>query len=234
MAGPRQLPQVTLVANLLLAADGRFPAGGYAHSSGLEQAVERGRVNDETSLRAGLIGSLQTTGRSSACFAAAACADWQGERSRLELLAREESARIPSAALRDASRAQGRQFLRAAAATWPDAEIPRASLVPGGAHLSMAQGIVMGALGSGPDAAATLALYSLLTGQAAAAVKLLGLDPFEVNRCVADLMAMFGDIVEEASDLATCAPAELPAPTAPLLEIGAQLHAVRQPRMFAS
>src|SRR5690242_10002684 len=102
MAGSRRLPNQTLNASLLLAADGRFPAGGYAHSAGLEQAVERGRVDDETSLHACLTGSMRTAGRASACFAAASCADWTGERSRLELLAREESARIPSSSLRDA------------------------------------------------------------------------------------------------------------------------------------
>ena len=30
---------------LLLLADGRFPAGGHAHSSGLEAAVAAGRVS---------------------------------------------------------------------------------------------------------------------------------------------------------------------------------------------
>ena len=49
-------------ATLLLLADGRFPAGGHAHSGGLEAAVARSRVRDLASLRAFLDGRLATTG----------------------------------------------------------------------------------------------------------------------------------------------------------------------------
>src|SRR4051794_36604326 len=68
---------VIAASNLLLVADGRFPAGGYAHSSGLEQSVERGRVHDEDSMRAFLAGNLATSARTAACFAAATCEAWR-------------------------------------------------------------------------------------------------------------------------------------------------------------
>ncbi|NEB86732.1 urease accessory protein UreF, partial [Streptomyces anulatus] len=37
-------------AALLVLADGRFPAGGHAHSGGAEPAVAGGRVRDADSL----------------------------------------------------------------------------------------------------------------------------------------------------------------------------------------
>jgi urease accessory protein len=226
---------VIAAANLLLVADGRFPAGGYAHSYGIEHAIETGRVDNEQALDHYLRGLLATTARTSACFAAASCAAWHGEPSSLELLAREESARIPAPPLREASRAQGRQYLRAAAGTWPEAQLAKASIVPGGVHLSMAQGLVAAALKLDPTAAALISGYGAVTGAAAAAVKLLGLDPLAVNRVVARQGEALAILVDEAGDLAAgCPPSELPSRTAPLLESGAALHALRQPRMFAS
>lgn len=231
--------------NLLIAADGRFPAGGYAHSSGLEQAIERGRVNDEATLHRFLNGYLNTVGRTSASFAAAACEIWRraNPSDKLERYERdvaiaeltaEESARTPSKALRDASRAQGRAYLRAAAATWATANLPKATIAPGGVHLSAAQGFVASAIDLPPRGAALISVYATATGPAAAAVKLLGLDPFAVNRVLVAVGDLMAELVYEAGDLAGCDATELPCRSAPLLETGAELHAVRQPRMFAS
>ena len=241
----RSRQNVFAAANLLLAADGRFPAGGYAHSYGLEQAAERGRIRDERDLHGFLRGQLNTLGRISACFAAAACHAWRTadpadplatfERdARIADLTAEESARIPSAELRSVSRAMARSFLRATGESWPQLSIPRASIAPGGLHLSAAQGIVAAELSLDPRGAALLNAYGSITGPAAAAVKLLGLDPFAVNRVVTALSGTLAELVDEAGDLAQCAADELPCASAPLIEIGAELHARRQPRMFAS
>ncbi len=56
---------------LLLLADGRFPAGGHAHSGGLEAAVAAGRVTGVADLAGFLRGRLATAGQVSAAFAAA-------------------------------------------------------------------------------------------------------------------------------------------------------------------
>ncbi|OUC94863.1 urease accessory protein UreF, partial [Streptosporangium minutum] len=47
-------------AALLVLADGRFPAGGHAHSGGAEAAVTAGRVHDVASLREFCRGRLHT------------------------------------------------------------------------------------------------------------------------------------------------------------------------------
>src|SRR5436305_7446170 len=98
--------------NLLLLTDGRFPAGGYAHSGGVEAAVMAGRVTGVDTLAVFLAGRLTTAGRVAAALAAAACAGAHG----VLAVDAEASARIPSPALRAASRTQGRQLLRTARA----------------------------------------------------------------------------------------------------------------------
>jgi urease accessory protein len=60
------------VAALLL-SDSRFPAGGHAHSGGVEPAVTAGTVSDLASLEAFLRGRLRTAGLVAAGLAAAAC-----------------------------------------------------------------------------------------------------------------------------------------------------------------
>jgi hypothetical protein len=60
-------------AALLLLADGRLPAGGYAHSGGLEPAIQAGQVRDLDDVAAFIGGRLDTVGQMAATFAAAAC-----------------------------------------------------------------------------------------------------------------------------------------------------------------
>jgi urease accessory protein len=60
------------VAALLL-SDSRFPAGGHAHSGGVEPAVTAGTVSDLNSLEVFLRGRLRTAGLVAAGLAAAAC-----------------------------------------------------------------------------------------------------------------------------------------------------------------
>jgi urease accessory protein len=57
----------------LLLSDSRFPAGGHAHSGGVEPAVTAGTVSDLASLDAFLRGRLRTAGLVAAGLAAAAC-----------------------------------------------------------------------------------------------------------------------------------------------------------------
>ncbi len=59
------------VPALLLLADGRFPAGGHAHSAGVEAAVSDGRITDVASLTAFTEGRLRTVGLIEVAFAMA-------------------------------------------------------------------------------------------------------------------------------------------------------------------
>ncbi|MDQ6726909.1 MAG: urease accessory protein UreF [Actinomycetota bacterium] len=213
---------------LLLLTDGRFPAGGHAHSGGIEAAVMAGRVTGVDTLGVFLAGRLTTTGRVAAALAAAACAGVHD----LRVLDAEAAARIPSPALRAASRTQGRQLLRTAwAVLGPDR-------LPDGIdelYHPVAMGVVSAATGDvGPVDAARWAAYDALSGPASAAVRLLGLNPFSAWAVVSALMGDAEEIAIEAAAGAARPPARLPSCSAPLLDIGAEHHAGSEVRLFAS
>lgn len=63
---------MTTRAALLVLADGRFPAGGHAHSGGAEPAVKAGHIRNAQDLASFCLGRLHTTGLTSAALAAAA------------------------------------------------------------------------------------------------------------------------------------------------------------------
>ncbi|MFP5317848.1 MAG: urease accessory protein UreF [Acidimicrobiia bacterium] len=210
----------------LLLADGRFPSGGHAHSGGVEAAVDAGRVHDGPSLRAFLDGRLATAGRVAAALAAAAATG----RHDVDRLEREASARISSPALRDASLAQGRLLLRAAAAILSAGDLP-----VGDHHHAVAVGLVARAAGQTPREAARWAAYDAVAGPAGAAVRLCGLDPFETWAAVAALAVAVEEVAAEAaaraSDDDLCS---LPACSAPLLDVGAEHHIRSEVRLFVS
>ncbi|MDG4824421.1 urease accessory UreF family protein [Asanoa sp. WMMD1127] len=61
------------LSTLLVLADGRLPAGGHAHSGGVEAAVAAGRIRDLATLESFLVGRTATAGVVAATFAAATC-----------------------------------------------------------------------------------------------------------------------------------------------------------------
>ncbi|HET9517325.1 MAG TPA: urease accessory UreF family protein [Actinoplanes sp.] len=212
------------LATLLVLADGRLPAGGHAHSGGLEAAVVSGRVRDLAALDGFLRGRLATCGLVTAAFAAMGCARtgaWAELDAGLD-------ARTPSPALRKASRAQGRALLRAGRAMWTLPATGR------DLHHPIALGVVAAAAGLDAVTAATAAAYGTVTGPASAAVRLLGLDPYGVH-------ALLARLAEDCDRIAATAAARiddpidaLPAAGAPLLDIGAEVHASWEVRLFAS
>ncbi len=210
------------VSALLLLADSRLPAGGHAHSGGLEEAVAAGRVTSVADLASFLHGRLSTAGLVSASFAAASCRSSPD----LPLLDAEYDARTPSPALRKASRAQGRALLRAGRAMWPLPPVRDA-------HHAVALGVVAHAAGLTPADAALVAAYGSITGPASAAVRLLGLDPYAVQAVLAGLAADCDTTATRAA-AAMAVEGRLPAATAPLLDIGAEHHARWEVRLFAS
>jgi len=219
---------------LLLLADSRLPAGGHAHSGGLEAAVTAGRVSDVEDLDGFLRGRLATAGLVASSFAAAACvaaatpAPGRHDVSVILELDTEYAARTPSPVLRRVSRQQGRALLRAARAMWTVPDEPAAP------HHPVSLGIVAAAAGLSTHDAALAAAYTSVTGPASAAVRLLGLDPYAVQRLLADLAPAVDETAARGAAHADADPADLPAAGAPLLDIGAEYHATWEVRLFAS
>ncbi|WP_406448054.1 urease accessory protein UreF [Streptomyces sp. NBC_00876] len=217
-------------AALLVLADGRFPAGGHAHSGGAEPAVEAGRIRNAEDLADFCRGRLNTAGLTAAALAAAAA---HGH----DPLALDEAAdaRTPSPALRATARKLGRQLMRAARATWPGPELDALALArPRGAHQPVVLGLTARAAGLGPEDAAYCAAYESAGGPATAVVRLLSLNPFEATAVLARLAPDLDRIAGLAAAAARGSIEELPAASAPLLDIGAEAHAARPVRLFAS
>ncbi|MYT75609.1 MULTISPECIES: urease accessory UreF family protein [unclassified Streptomyces] len=221
-------------ATLLVLADGRFPAGGHAHSGGAEAAVKAGRITGGASLEEFCRGRLHTSGAVSAALAAAAALGVDPV--ALDAAA---DARTPSAALRVAARKLGRQLMRAARATWPHPELDAlAQQFPKGAHQPVVLGLTARAAGLGPEDAAYCSAYEGISGPATAVVRLLSLDPFDATGALArlapDLDRVVADAVDAARRAVDLGVDALPAGSAPLLEIGAETHAAWPVRLFAS
>lgn len=148
-------------------ADSAFPAGGFAHSGGLEAAWKAGFLPDEAALRAALhagvaqaaAGALPLIHAVAARPRRYAAADARADASLLNHVANR------------ASRAQGRALAAAAPRIFPaaaaeifDPDLPQ--------HLAPVYGRVVAALGLDPDAAARLFLFNTLRGALSAAVRL--------------------------------------------------------------
>jgi urease accessory protein len=219
-------------ATLLLLADSRFPTGAHAHSAGVEASQARGDVRSVADLEAFLDGRLLTTAPVEAAFAAATC----GATAALDDLDHELAIRTPSPRLRAISRMLGRQLVRSAERAWPCSGYGALRAVhPDGPMQPLAIGFVAAAAGLAPVDAALCSLHHLVGAVTTAAVRLLGLDPFEVHALAARLAPRLDDLASDASRrAATCAPCDLPAHTSVLADILAEHHATWEVRLFAS
>ena len=215
-----------MTSALLTLADSRLPAGGHAHSGGVEQAIAAAVLTDPASLAAFLRRRLTTSGAVAAGLAAAACraVDDADVVSALAVLDAEADARTPSPALRAASRQQGRGLVRVGGRAWPH---PAWAALPDQPHHPLALGVAAAAGGLSLLNATKTATKHTNTRTDKAAQRLLAMDPITV----AAVTARLAPEVDEVADAATSG---LPADTDPLLDLLAEAHTVRKDRFFAS
>jgi urease accessory protein len=217
-----------MTSALLTLADSRLPAGGHAHSGGVEQAIAAGMVSDPASLAAFLLRRLATSGAVSAGLAAAACGS---NAAGLALLDAEADARMPSPALRSASRQQGRGLVRVGRRAWPS---PVWDTLPDRPHHPIALGVAAAAAGLAPRDAASAAAYLSVSGPATAAQRLLALDPLTVAALTARLAPEIDAVAASVRGRNGHFCPELSAATDPLLDLLAEVHLARKDRFFAS
>jgi urease accessory protein len=226
---------VTAAITLLL-ADARFPAGGHAHSGGVEPAATAGTVTGLAELELFLCGRLRTSGLVAAALASAACtlatavlAVTAATQKTWADLDAEADARTPSPAQREASRRQGRALLRAARAAWPGASfLHHLGRRP---HHAIALGASAAAAGCTPREAAAIAAYQSVSGPASAAVRLLALDPMQAAAITARLATEIDTVAAHAAN----APLDdLPMASAPALDLLAEAHMRAEVRLFES
>ena len=219
------------LATLLLLADSRFPTGGHAHSGGVESVHALGRMTTIAELELFIDGRLATSAKTDAAFAAAACA----QPNNLVELDHELEVRTPSPKLRDLSRSLGRQMIRVALRAWPnlDATTLR-SINATGPLQPIALGAGAYAAQLSPHDAALVSLHHFVGMATTAAVRLVGLDPFDVQAIAARIASRLDDIATEAALFANTTNSELPASTSLLADIMAEHHATWEVRLFAS
>ena len=216
----------------LLLADSRFPAGGYAHSLGLEQAVSDGLGVD--GVAPFMAARLRLVARADAALSVAARrAAAAGDDAGLGALDDEHAARCPNPVLRDVARRLGAQLLRSAATAWPCPTIENYRATSCTTPRPVALGVVGAAAGIDDTEVATIALYDDAATVSSAALKLLGLDPAEAARWVAELGPQI-DAVARAVVADKRPIAQQPPPAAVGIEIAASAHAARRERYFAS
>src|SRR5436305_8743412 len=130
---------------------------------------------------------------------AAAAADRGAASAALADLDAEHAARCPSPVLRDIARRLGSQLLRSAATAWPSPAIDRYRADSQTTPRPVALGVVGAVAGLSDLDVATVALYDDAATVSSAALKLLGLDPAQTARWLADLAP---EIAAMASEVA--------------------------------
>jgi len=224
------------IASLLQFADGLFPAGGYAHSFGLETYLQSGAVSDpagvESVVRAQLEGQLASADTVAMLHAMRAAA--RGDTSACVELDALASAMKPVVELREASCQMGRQTIRIAAAIFDHALIREfAAAVERGTtpgHQSVAFGVVGGVLGWPAQAAAIAFMHSTTVAIVSAAVRLLPMGQLDGQRIIARLAPAIARLARHAMtrDL------DGMSSSAVGLEIAAIRHASLEARLFRS
>jgi len=217
-------------------SDGLFPAGGFAHSFGLETYVQDGVVGDRTGLEALVVAHLE--GAAGPCDAVAVTvagrlaaagdvAGWIALDERLEAMK-------PVPESRDASRQMGRQTLRVAAALGADGVLTALAravdegLAPG--HHAPVFGAALGRAGVEPAIAAASYLHSTAVLLVGAGLRLLALGQLDGQRVIA---AVRPRIARLAAVAAGATPADMWS-FSPGLEMAGLRHATLDTRLFRS
>jgi urease accessory protein len=221
---------------LLQFSDGLFPAGGFAHSFGLETYVQDGRVRDRHDLEMFVAAHLEgSTGPADAAAAAIAVGIARRDDSQewLALDAKLDAMKtVPE--FRVASRQMGRQALRIAAGLGDDPFLARLARAVDDeravAHHATVFGAAVGRDGAEPERAAAAYLYATAALLVGAGLRLIALGQLDGQRVLA---AMRRRIERLAAAAATAAVDDLWSFN-PALEIAGIRHAALDMRLFRS
>lgn len=211
---------------LLQLSDSAFPTGGFAHSGGLEAAVQAKLVVDERDVWRWLGDALWGIGWSALPFVSAAFVDPIAE------VDRACDAFVSSAVGNRASRTQGRAFVETCARVFPQPSIAalRAEARALPCHHAPIFGATAQRLGASPEDARRVFLHLSLRGLSSAAVRLGVLGPHLAQRMHFDLHERLGKVAAECAQLTV----DDAAWTAPLQELFGGTHDRLYSRLFQS
>jgi urease accessory protein len=217
-------------------ADGLFPAGGFAHSLGLETYVQDGLVTDRAGLEQIVAAHLEGSAGPADAVAVTAAVRLAAEGNVpawIELDERLEAMK-PVPETREASRQMGRQTLRVATALGADAflsELARAvddGLAPG--HHAGVFGAALGRAGAAPELAAAAYLHSTAALLVGAGLRLMALGQLDGQRVLASMRPRIARLSAAA---ATATAADMWSFN-PGLEMAGIRHATLDARLFRS
>ncbi len=232
MAVPSPNPnQDWLIWQLL---DSAFPTGGFAHSAGLEAAMQQGEIVNDASLASFFRSSVVQAGRASLPVLMSARASPE-DFPRIDAVC---DAMLRSSVANRASRAQGQAYLIAAERTFAPndptnaigalrAQVRRDQL-PG--HFAAALGASAGILKLPALTTATAFLFLTLRGIVSAAVRLGITGPMQAQAMQYELAPFAQDVARRLLDT----PLQQAAQTAPLIDILQGGHDRLYSRLFQS
>jgi urease accessory protein len=221
---------------LLRFADGLFPAGGYAYSTGLETCVQSGAIVDATGAENYLRDYLEMS--AGPCDAVAAVnALAAARRDDLQAILNFDcvlDAMKSAIEVRVASRQMGRQTVRIAAATLDAPLVHRLECAADEDATPCHHAIVFGALGgvSGwtPDNCASAFLYAVAAQLVGAALRLIPIGQLEGQRILARAQSQIARLAGAAAGREF----DQIWSFAPGIEIAAMQHAGLEARLFRS
>jgi urease accessory protein len=212
-----------------------WPVGAFAHSGGLEWAVEDGLVFDRASAEAWLLDGLEHGAAASdaALFAFAHRATERGDRAALLELADLAAALQTTAERRIESTAQGAAFRRIARAVAP---APPLDWLDPVADEDLAYPIVVGCLTAAHGAPRILALtaylHGLVANLASAAQRLVPLGQTDGQRVIAALRGRVETLAARAAELDDADPLASLGSAAFVAEIASMAHETQYTRLF--
>jgi urease accessory protein len=222
-------------------ADSAFPTGGFAHSAGLEAAVQTGEVVGAAGLARFVAASLWQVGLGALPFVTAGHAG-ADSRERMETLDAASDAFLLSAVQNRASRTQGRALVATCARIFLgengqpspvqalDELVKERGIVAHVAHLAPLFGATAARLGATRAEAQELTLHLALRSVVSAAVRLGVVGPHEGQRLHHAHAAQLDEVLAACSELG---PEEVAHP-APHFELIGSLHDRLYSRLFQS
>lgn len=210
--------------------DSAFPSGGFAHSAGLEAAVQHGHVGDLAGVHAFATQSLAQCGRTALPMVTAAhrCLDDIAELDELS------DVFLSNPVANRASRAQGRALLTSVARAFPEAPVAPIEAAVRNHGIAGHYAPLFGGLFNVLDVALLdtqrAFLFIASRGVSSAAVRLGIIGAYDAQTIQADVLLRIDAVIRDGDALA---PHDI-AQTAPLIELFQSTHDRLYSRLFQS